>query len=58
MKPIQDFLRRTADEHDPSRTCRFKQAGKFEILAAVSQAEAICPIWITDRLSKQERVSL
>lgn len=55
MQPNQDALRRSTDATDIRRTPRIRQADRFEILAAASEAEDLCPIWITERLSERER---
>jgi hypothetical protein len=57
MQPNQDTLRRSTDAREPRRTPRVRQADRFEILAAASEAEDVCPIWIADHLSEGERVS-
>ena len=57
MQPNQDTPRPSTDARELRRTPRIRQADRFEILAAASESEDICPIWITDRLSERERVS-
>lgn len=57
MQLIQDILRRSGDSCEPRRTSRIRQADRFEKLAASSEVDPICPIWLTDRLSERERVS-
>lgn len=57
MQPNQDTPKPSTDACDLRRTSRIRQADRFEIRAAASEAEDICPIWITDRLSERERVS-
>ena len=57
MQPNPNTPRRPTDVREQRRTLRVGQADRFEILVAASEAEDICPIWITDRLSERERVS-
>ncbi len=57
MQPNQDSLKQSTDVRDLRRTSRIRQADRFEIFATASEAEDICPIWITDRLSEREGVS-
>lgn len=57
MQPNHDVLRRSTNARELNRTSRIRQADRFEILAAASEAEDICPIWITDRLSEREWMS-
>ena len=57
MQPNQNTPRPSTDARDLRRTSRIRQADRFEILAAASEAADLCPIWITDRLSERERVS-
>ncbi|MFK7744093.1 MAG: hypothetical protein AB8B47_03495 [Roseobacter sp.] len=49
--------KRHYDAHNQRGTMRTRQADRYEMLVAASEAEDICPIWITDRLSERERVS-
>lgn len=57
MQPNQDATLRNTVGREPRRTPRIRQADRFEVLTAASQAEDICPIWITDHLSEPERVA-
>ena len=57
MQAKLDTPRQPTDVREPRRILRVRQADRFEILVAASEAEDICPIWITDRLSERERVS-
>ncbi len=57
MQPTQSILRILNAQDRPRRTQRVRQADRFEILTAASEAEDICPDWIADRLSEPERVS-
>lgn len=55
MQPIQDPSRLSVDTPDPRFGPRLQQADRFEILAAASEAEGICLIWIADRLAEREQ---
>jgi len=57
MPSKQNAQKPLFDKDTQRRTLRIKQADRFEILAAASEAEDICPIWITDRLSERQQVS-
>ena len=57
MQPHQNTPRPSTGALELRRTSRMRQADRFEISAAASEAEDICPIWITDRLSEREQVS-
>lgn len=57
MQPNQDAPRRSTYARELRSRPRIRQADQFEILAAASEAEDICPIWITDHFSERERVS-
>jgi hypothetical protein len=57
MQLIQHAPRHSTGGLDPRRTLQVRQADRFEILAAASEVDDICPVWITDHLSERERVS-
>lgn len=57
MQPIQNARLWSTDARELRRTLRVKQADRFEMMAAASEAEDLCPIWIAERLIESERVS-
>lgn len=57
MELKQDAKKRSEDVRDPQDTRRIRQADRFEVLAAASEAESASPTWIADQLSDFERVS-
>ena len=57
MQPTHSTTKLIAEINEQRRTSRVKQAERFEVLSAASEAENICPVWISDRLAESERVS-
>ena len=57
MQLTHSTTKLTAKVNELRRTSRVKQAERFEVLSAASEAENICPVWISDRLAESERVS-
>lgn len=55
MLPIQNAERHANARPEPRRTLRSRQADAFEALAAASEAEDICTVWIADRLLEREQ---